>query len=56
MAMSKKAQRDAWMYGLLGFGVAAVVAYPFLASVVKYWTGDKMQKNKIEAQLKQIAA
>jgi len=56
MAMSKKAQRDAWMYGLVGFGVAAVVAYPFLKSIVKYWTSDAPTKAAIDATLTKIAA
>lgn len=54
--MSKKATRDAWMYGIIGFGVAALVGYPALMTVYKYWTSDAANKKRIENSLKVLAA
>jgi len=44
------------MYGIIGFGVAALVGYPALMTVYKYWTSDAANKKRIENALKVLAA
>jgi len=55
--MTKKQTRDAWTYAALGFGVAALLAYPAIGAIMAYYKAPAgAARDGVNARFKQIAA
>jgi hypothetical protein len=53
--MTKKQTRDAWMYGALGFGVAALLALPAIPALMAYYRAKPDQKKRIGNTFQAVA-
>jgi hypothetical protein len=53
--MTKKQQRDAWTYGLVGFGVAALIAMPAIGAIMNYYMQSGAKRNAIKTGFSNLA-
>lgn len=53
--MTKKQTKDAWLYGAVGFGVAALVAMPFIPAIMAYYRQPAAQKEQTKQALALIS-
>ena len=53
--MTKKQTQAAWTYAALGFGIAALAAYPAIGAIMAYYKAPAAARPGVKARFEQIA-